>query len=67
MNAMLADPVTYTKVDNLDILKAKREVSQVIEKAFQSKLIHQKQKSFLTRCTPKLPNLYGLPKIHKEN
>jgi len=50
MDAMLADPVTYTMVDNIDLLKAKREVNQVIKKAFQSKLIHQKQKSFLTRC-----------------
>jgi len=67
MDKMLADPITYTKVNNIDLEAAKSEANSIIYRIHQCNLIEKKQKNFLTRCTPKLPVLYGLPKIHKDN
>jgi hypothetical protein len=67
INTMLADAATYTRVDNINLPKAKEEVDKIIRYMYQFDIITKKQKNFLTRCIPKLPVLYGLPKIHKEN
>lgn len=67
MLEMLKDPITYTQIDNLDLTKAKQQVDSVIIDLFINEYITKKQKQFLIRDTPKLPKLYGLPKIHKPN
>jgi hypothetical protein len=67
MLIMLADAKTYTLTDDIDLNKAKKEVDSIVDKLLALKFIEKSQKRFLTQCVPKLPILYGLPKIHKNN
>ena len=67
MLVMLADAKTYTLTDAIDLNKAKNDVDVTIEKLLALQFIDKSQKRFLTQCVPKLPILYGLPKIHKNN
>jgi GIY-YIG catalytic domain len=64
---MLNDPVTYTQVQDVNINEAKTQIDNVFLHLFGSDYISKKQKNYLIRCTPKMPVLYGLPKIHKNN
>ena len=66
MNTMLSDTTTYTTT-TVDINNAKKQVDNIITKLLNIKLISDKQCSYLQRNTPKLPSIYGLPKIHKPN
>ena len=62
---MLNDPVTYTKTNNIDLEKAKDEADKILNYLHTEEFISKAQVKFLTRCNPKMPVLYGLPKIHK--
>jgi hypothetical protein len=62
---MLNDPVTYTKTNNIDLEKAKDEADKILNHLHTEEFISKAQVKFLTRCNPKMPVLYGLPKIHK--
>ena len=64
---MLSDPVTYTEIPSINLNNAKNEIDKIIEHLFSYDFISRKQKKFFTSCTPKIPILYGLPKIHKNN
>jgi hypothetical protein len=67
MNTMLADPITYTEIPNINLKEAKSQIDEIIDHLFDVDFISKRQKQFLNRCTPKIPILYGLPKIHKNN
>lgn len=64
---MLSDEITYTSVDNINLSDAKREVDKIIVALLHDNYIVEAQYKFLTRCEPKMPIFYGLPKIHKPN
>lgn len=64
---MLADTVTYTVTDSIDLDKAKIEVDNLLYNMQEDNLISKKQLKFFLRNKPKLPVLYGLAKIHKKN
>lgn len=64
---MLNDPVTYTETATVDLNAAKVEIDRIIFSLYANEYISKKQKNFLTRNKPKLPILYGLPKIHKKD
>ena len=64
---MLSDTVTYTEISNIDLKTATSQIDDIIERLHQNNYISKKQKRYLSRCRPKVPILYGLPKIHKNN
>jgi len=63
---MRSDTTTYTKT-SVDLDKSTKQVDTDIDKLQNSNLISNIQKNYLQRNTPKLPSMYGLPKIHKIN
>ena len=65
--SMLNDPVTYTEIPRIDLQAAKLSTDSAILSLYAGDFISKKQKKYLMRCEPKLPVLYGLPKIHKLN
>jgi hypothetical protein len=67
IDIMLSDVNTYTETAAVDLVKAKSCADSIILNLYANDFISKKQKNFLTRCKPKLPILYGLPKIHKNN
>ena len=67
MKTMLSDAVTYTEIPCINLIEAKTQIDKIIGQLFNFDYISKKQNKFLTRCTPKIPILYGLPKIHKKN
>jgi len=64
---MLNDIITYTPIPQVNHIKAKAEVNSIFQVLYNNQLISKQQKNFFIRCTPNLPNLFGLPKIHKPN
>ena len=67
MHIMLTDAITYTEIPSISLSDAKNQINGIIEQLYDYEYISKKQKKFLVRCTPKIPILYGLPKIHKNN
>jgi hypothetical protein len=64
---MLNDPITYTQVLNVNLEDAKSKTDNIFLHLHDKNYISSKQKNYLMRCNPKMPILYGLPKIHKNN
>src|ERR1051325_1102470 len=64
---MLSDPITYSHVLNINLIEAKLQTDNIFLHLFANGYISKPQKNCLMRCKPKMPILYGLPKIHKNN
>ena len=64
---MLNDAVTYTEIPTINLNDATSQIDGIIGRLFNHDYISKKQKNHLARCNPKIPILYGLPKIHKNN
>lgn len=67
MYNMLSDAITYTEIPAINLYDATSQIDDIIGRLFTNGYISKKQKKYLTRCNPKIPILYGLPKIHKTN
>lgn len=67
VDTMLLDLNTYTPVPVIDLDRATSDIDHVLSTLFRSNCINRSQIKFLKTLTPKLPVLYGLPKIHKQN
>jgi hypothetical protein len=67
IETMLSDPVTYTPTDDINLDKAKIDIVDIVNYLYERNYISKKQRNFFLRGTPKMPTLYGLPKIHKNN
>jgi hypothetical protein len=67
INTMLSDIITYTPVKAVNLTKAKQEANDVIKLLYRNNFIKKQQKKHLVKCIPKMPILYGLPKIHKKD
>src|SRR2546425_7218512 len=64
---MLSDSITYSKVAHIDLIENKSEVDDIVNNLFEQNFVSKRQKKFLTNFSPKMPVLYGLPKIHKKD
>lgn len=67
ITTMLNDPVTYTVTNAIDLVTATKEVDCVLDTLLTGGYILRAQNKFLKRCKAKIPNLYGLPKVHKKD
>ena len=67
MNSMLGDPLTYTLIPKVDLKYSKKLVDDIISQLNSLKFISDKQHRYLSDCQPKMPVMYGLPKIHKQD
>ena len=67
MQAMLDDPITYTVIPTVDLIAAKSEIDQILASLYVNEYLTKKQFKHLRKVEPKLPVLYGLPKIHKKD
>ncbi len=67
IETMLADTMTYTQVDNINLPQALQEVNEIFEMLQDSGYITEKQKNHLQKCSAKIPLFYALPKVHKTN
>jgi hypothetical protein len=62
----LSDIIKYKKMEGDLTEQHRREVQLLVEEAYQNGEIHESVKKYLTDKTCKTPNLYLLPKIHKQ-
>ena len=65
MRNMLDDP-TYKKLKKDPTTKMERRVAEALKKLETQGHIYTKQRRYLTPQFSKPPQMYGLPKIHKE-
>ena len=62
----LGDIKTYLKLQNDPTARYEQEVSEKLSEMVEKGEITEKVKKILTNDKPKTPNIYFLPKIHKE-
>ena len=66
MKLMLEDP-TYKKLKKDPTTKIERRVAEALKRLETQGHIDVKQRQYLTPQFSKPPQMYGLPKIHKES
>ncbi|XP_059221518.1 uncharacterized protein LOC131996087 [Stomoxys calcitrans] len=66
MNQLLADKTTYRPIDVDPTEKLQKVNNKIIMELFKSKHITKWEKTKLDSISPQSPELYGLPKIHKD-
>ncbi|XP_061389122.1 uncharacterized protein LOC133324293 [Musca vetustissima] len=67
LNNLLDDKTTYKPIREDPTEKLQRMNNNLVNDLHKNKLISKWEKSKLTSISASAPDLYGLPKIHKEN